>query len=74
MDVIGAPYHLPEPAEKLGFLDGATLVHDSEGLDGPVQHILKLYKLLVHGFPPLALHFLEFGYTHEPLVHVSYEA
>ena len=22
MDVIGAPYHLPEPAEKLGFLDG----------------------------------------------------
>ena len=52
MDVIGAPYHLPEPAEKLGFQDGATLAHDLEGLDGPAQHILKLYKPLVRDFPP----------------------
>ena len=52
MDVIGSPYHLQEQAEMLGFLDGATLVHDSEVLDGPVQHILKLYKPLVHDFPP----------------------
>ena len=52
MDVIGSPYHLQEQAEMLEFQDGATSGHDSEVPDDPVQHILKLYKPLVHGFPP----------------------
>ena len=52
MDVIESPYHLQEQAEMLGFQDGAVLVHDSEVLDDPLRHTLKLYKPLVHDFPP----------------------